>query len=78
MNTLGKIKTVIIMGNSFDEVDEPYYRDILSSRFRNAEWVFCEYDLNEGKQYGIDEFCRDLAISSYRMTSYVEFDKRGN
>lgn len=75
LNSLAKINTVIIMGNSFEKVDKPYYRDALAPRYRDAEWVFCEYDSNEDKQYGIDNFCHELAISNYRMTSYMEFDK---
>ena len=75
LDTLAKINTVIIMGNSFDKVDKPYYSDVLAPRFRDAEWVFYEYDSNEDKQYGIDKFCHELAISNYRMTSYMEFDK---
>lgn len=74
LDTLAKINTVIIMGNSFDKVDKPYYRDVLAPRYRDAEWVFCEYDSNEDKQYDIDNFCYELAISNYRMTSYMEFD----
>lgn len=62
------------MGNSFDKVDMPYYRDVLAPRCRDAEWVFCEYDSNEDKQYDIDNFCYGLTISNYRMTSYMEFD----
>ena len=75
LDTLAKINTVIIMGNSFDKVDKPYYRDVLAPRYRDAEWVFCEYDSSEDKQYGIDKFCHELAILNYRMTSYMEFDK---
>lgn len=67
------VNTVIIMGNSFDKVDMPYYRDVLAPRYRDAEWVFCEYKPNEDKQYGIDAFCHELAISNYRMTDYKEF-----
>lgn len=73
LDTLAKIDTVIIMGNSFDKVDKPYYRDVLAPRYRDAEWVFCEHDANESKQYAIDEFCHELAISNYRMTSHTEF-----
>lgn len=76
LDTLAKIDTVIIMGNSFDKVDKPYYRDVLAPRYRDAEWVFCEHKPNESKRYDIDEFCRDLAITNYRITSYAEFDKR--
>lgn len=76
MDTLAKIDTVIIMGNSFDKVDKPYYRDVLAPRYRDAEWVFCEHDPSEDKQYDIDDFCRELAISNHRITSYAEFDKR--
>lgn len=75
LDTLANVNTVIIMGNSFDKVDKPYYRDVLAPRYRDAEWVFCEYESNEDKQYGIDKFCHELAISNYRMTSYMEFDK---
>lgn len=75
LDTLAKINTVIIMGNSFDKVDKPYYRDVLAPRYRDAEWVFCEHKPNEDKQYGIDKFCHELAISNYRMTDYAEFDK---
>lgn len=75
LDTLAKINTVIIMGNSFDKVDKPYYRDVLAPRYRDAEWVFCEYNPNEDKQYDTDIFCHELAISNYRMTSYMEFDK---
>ena len=75
LDTLAKINTVIIMGNSFDKVDKPYYRDVLAPRYREAEWVFCEYDPNEDKQFDIDIFCNELGISNYRMTSYREFDK---
>lgn len=74
VDTLGKINTVIIIGNSFDKVDKPYYRDVLAPRFRDAEWVFCEHDPNENKQCDIDIFCRELAIPNYRMISYMEFD----
>lgn len=74
LDTLAKIDTVIIMGNSFDKVDKPYYRDVLAPRYRDAEWVFCEHKPNEDKQYGIDKFCLELAISNYRMTDYEEFD----
>lgn len=74
VDTLGKVNTVVIMGNSFDKVDMPYYRDVLAPRCRDAEWVFCEYDSNEDKQYDIDNFCYGLTISNYRMTSYMEFD----
>ena len=77
LDTLAKIDTVIIMGNSFNGVDEPYYRDVLTPRYRDAKWVFCEYKPNEDKVYDIDDFCRDLAISNYRITSYAEF-KNGN
>lgn len=62
------------MGNSFDKVDKPYYHDVLAPRYRDAEWVFCEYDSNGVRQYAIDEFCHELAISSYRKTSYAEFE----
>ena len=75
MDTLAKIDTVIIMGNSFDKVDKPYYRDVLAPRYRDAEWVFCEYVLSEDKQDDIDYFCHELAISNYRMASYTEFGK---
>lgn len=75
LDTLAKIDAVIIMGNSFNGVDEPYYRDVLVPRYRDAEWVFCEYESNEDKHYDIDDFCRELAISNYRITSYMEFDK---
>ena len=74
LDTLTKINTVIIMGNSFDKVDKPYYRDVLAPRYRDAEWVFCEYKPNENKPCDIDLFCRELAIPNYRMTSYMEFD----
>lgn len=74
VDTLGKINTVIIMGNSFDKVDKPYYRDVLAPRFRDAEWVFCKHDPNENKQCDIDKFCRELVIPNYRMISYMEFD----
>lgn len=73
LDTLANVNTVIIMGNSFDKVDMPYYRDVLAPRYRDAEWVFCEYKPNEDKQYGIDAFCHELAISNYRMTDYEEF-----
>lgn len=75
LDTLAKINTVIIMGNSFDKVDKPYYLDVLAPRYHDVEWVFCEYDSIEDKQYGIDKFCHELAISNYRMTDYAEFDK---
>lgn len=75
LDSLAKINTVIIMGNSFDKVDKPYYRDVLAPRYRDAEWVFCEHKPNEDKHYDIDDFCRELAISNYRITSYMEFDK---
>ncbi len=74
LDALANIKTVIIMGNSFDKVDKPYYSDVLEPRYRDAEWVFCEHDPNENKQCDIDIFCRELAIPNYRMTSYMEFD----
>lgn len=51
----------------------PYYRDVLAPRYRDAEWVFCEHKPNEDKEYAIDDFCRELAISYYRITSYAEF-----
>lgn len=54
-------------------VTKPYYRDVLAPRYRDAEWVFCEYKPNEDKQYGIDAFCHELAISNYRMADYEEF-----
>ena len=73
LDTLAKINTVIIMGNSFDKVDKPYYRDVLATRYRDAEWVFCEHDSSEDKQYDIDKFCHELAISNYRKTDYMEF-----
>lgn len=76
LDTFAKIDTVIIMGNSFDKVDKPYYRDVLAPRYRDAEWVFCEHESNGDKHYDIDDFCRELAISNYRITSYAEFDKR--
>ena len=76
LDSLSNVKTVIIMGNSFDKVDKPYYRDILAPRLRDAEWVFCEYCPNEDKQCDLDIFCHELAISNYRMTSYVEFENR--
>ena len=75
LDTLANVNTVIIMGNSFDKVDKPYYRDVLAPRYRDAEWVFCEYDSNEDNQFQIDKFCHELAISNYRKTSYAEFDK---
>lgn len=74
LDTLANVNTVIIMGNSFDKVDMPYYHDVLAPRYRDAEWVFCEYDPNENKQCDIDIFCRELAIPNYRMISYMEFD----
>lgn len=74
LDTHANIKTVIIMGNSFDKVDKPYYRDVLTPRYRKAEWVFCEYDPNEDKHLDINIFCNELAISNYRMTSYMEFE----
>jgi len=73
LDTLANVNTVIIMGNSFDKVDKPYYRDVLAPRYRDAKWLFCEYKSNEDKQYDIDDFCRELAISYYRITSYAEF-----
>lgn len=75
LDTFANINTVIIMGNSFDKVDKPYYRDVLAPHYRDAEWVFCEYESNEDKQYDIDYFCHELAISNYRMTDYEEFEK---
>ena len=74
MDTLANVNTVIIMGNSFDKDDMPYYRDVLAPRYRDAEWVFFEYDPNENKQCDIDIFCRELAIPNYRMISYMEFE----
>lgn len=73
LDNLVKIDTVIIMGNSFDKVDKPYYRDVLAPRYRDAEWVFCEQDSSENKQYDIDKFCHGLAITNYRKTDYTEF-----
>lgn len=73
LDSLAKIDSVIVMGNSFDKVDKPYYRDVLAPRYRDAEWVFCEHKPNEDKQYGIDKFCLELAMSNYRMTDYEEF-----
>ena len=75
LDTLTKIDTVIIMGNSLNKVDKPYYRDVLASHYCDVEWVFCEHDPNEYKQYDIDKFCHELAISNYRMTDYEEFKK---
>lgn len=74
LDTLTKINTVIIMGNSFDKVDKPYYRDVLAPRYRDAEWVFCEHKSNADKQHDIDKFCHELVISNYRMTDYEEFE----
>lgn len=76
LDTLANVNTVFIMGNSCDKVDMPYYRDVLAPRYRDAKWVFCEHESNEDKEYNIDVFCCDLAISNYRITSYAEFDKR--
>ena len=76
LDTIANAKTAIIMGNSFDKVDKPYYRDILAPRLRDAEWVFCEHGPNKDKQYDIDAFCHELAIPNYRMTSYTEFGRR--
>lgn len=64
LDSLTKINTVIVMGNSFDKVDKPYYRDVLAPRYRDAEWVFCEYKPKEDRQYDIDIFCYELAISN--------------
>lgn len=75
LDSLPSVKTVIIMGNSFDKDDKPYYRDILAPRFRNAEWVFCEYGREDDSQYDIDAFCHELAIPNYRTTGYEEFKK---
>lgn len=69
-----KIKTVIIMGNTYDGVDEPYYCNVLAPLFRNAEWVFCEYEPNHMCQMRIDRFCNRLGIANHRMTGYEEFD----
>lgn len=74
LDILASVNTVIIMGNSFDKVDKPYYRDVLAPRRRDAEWVFCEYESNEDNQFEIDKFCHELAISNYRKTSYAEFE----
>ena len=74
LDTLANVNTVIIMGNSFDKVDKPYYRDVLAPRYRDAERVFCEYESNEDKQFEIDKFSHELAISNYRKTSYAEFE----
>ena len=74
LDTLANINRVIIMGNSIDKVDKQYYRDVLAPRYRGAEWVFCEYESSEDKQFDIDKFCHEIAISNYRMMSYEEFE----
>ena len=56
LDTLANVNTVIIMGNSCDKVDMPYYRDVLAPRYRDAKWVFCEHESNEDKEYDIDVF----------------------
>lgn len=67
------IETVVIMGNSYDGVDEPYYRDVVAPLFRDAEWVFCEYKPCEEKLGDAERFCTKLDIVDYRMSDYGEF-----
>lgn len=67
------IKTVIIMGNSYDGVDEPYYHDVMAPLLRNSEWVFCEHKPCEEKLADIKRFCSKMNTLNYRMTDYGEF-----
>lgn len=73
LRRFGGIETVIIMGNKFDGVDEPYYRDVIAPLSRDARWVFCEYRPSVGRLADIDRFCSKLDISNYRMAGYGEF-----
>lgn len=72
LGRFGGIETVIVMGNRYDCVDEPYYHDVMAPVLRDAEWVFCEHNLNDGKLAGIVRFCERLGIGCYRMTEYRE------
>lgn len=67
------IETVIIMGNSYDGVDEPYYHDVMAPLLCNSEWVFCEHKPCEEKLANIKRYCSKMNIVNYRMTDYEEF-----
>ena len=44
--TTESINKVIIMGNKYDGVDNPYYQDVLIPMLSNAIWVFYVYGEN--------------------------------
>lgn len=67
------IEAVIIMGNRYDGVDKPYYRDVIAPSVRDAEWIFCERRPSAEKLANIEHFCEELDIPGYRMTGYREF-----
>lgn len=37
------ITEVVIMGHSFDEIDEPYYSEVLIPKFKDIKWTFYIY-----------------------------------
>ena len=76
LGRFGGLETVIVMGNRYDSVDEPYYRDMLTPLLRDAEWVFCGHGPSDGKLAGIEHFCERHGIGRYRMTGYREFALR--
>lgn len=76
LGRFGGLETVIVMGNRYDSVDEPYYRDVLAPLLRDAEWVFCEHGPSDGKLAGIEHFCERHGIGRYRITGYREFALR--
>ena len=69
----GGIEAVIVMGNRYDGVDEPYYRNVLAPSLRDAEWIFCEHQPGAGKLAAIERFCAELGIADYGMAGYREF-----
>lgn len=56
-----EINEIVIMGHSFEGIDEEYYRDIFVPLFKNKKWIFYTYTLDDNykyqnfvKKYGID------------------------
>lgn len=74
LHRFSSIEIVVIMGNSFNGVDKPYYHDVLAPQLRSAEWVFCEHEHCVERLSEIIVFCYELGIVNYRMTSYAEFE----
>ena len=75
LGRFGEIETVSIMGNRYDEVDAPYYLDVIGPSLHDAEWVFFERDTaNWDKMRDAGEraerFCGRLGIERYRVTKY--------